>query len=49
MRPILVKNRPVMSEERDRRFKDFETLREEVQVSERLLKVAHGKKYFIRT
>ncbi len=49
MRPIVIKNRPIMSEERDRRFKDFETLRSEVRVSERLLKAAHGKKYYIRT
>lgn len=49
MRPLTVKNRPTMSEERDRRFKDFQTLKEEVRVSERLLQAAHGKKYYIRT
>ncbi len=49
MRPLIVKNRPTMSEERDRRFKDFQTLKDTIQVSERLLNSAHGKKYFIRT
>jgi tRNA-2-methylthio-N6-dimethylallyladenosine synthase len=49
MRPLNVKNRPTMNEERDRRFKEFITIRDDIKVPERLMKSVFGKAYFIRT